>query len=131
MLFDTTYKDRKTERAINLKVGKPFSFIERWRLKGIGSKRMTILDISTEYRKYISSTNVPSNGNIELRPKGVIIHFRHKLETYSWAMSYADLQVEKGASLKLTAEGKFITLSHLPTEHFLSKLLSLQNSTAD
>jgi hypothetical protein len=108
MIYDTSYSNKETTRQINNAVGHPFSFKERWKLGGIGSKRMAIEDISPEYRKYLNADHYQSNANIELRPKGILIHFRHKLQAYSWVMPYEGLSIESTEKLRLTSKSKFI-----------------------
>lgn len=125
MLFDTSYSDKRITKQINEAVGHPFSFKDRIKMGGIGSKRMVIGDISEEYQKYLKAAHYQSHANLELRPKGLIIHFRHKLEAYSWIMPYASLSLEASDSLRLTAEGKFISFTEELDEPFITKL---QNS---
>jgi hypothetical protein len=108
MIYDTSYSSKETTRQINNAVGHPFSFKERWKLGGIGSKRMVIEDISQEYKKYLNADHYVSNANIELRPKGILVHFRHKLQAYSWVMPYEKLSILSIEKLRLTSESKFI-----------------------
>ena len=122
MLFDTSYSDKRITRQINEAVGHPFSFLERIKMGGIGSRRMVIGDISEEYQKYLKAAHYQSHANLELRPKGLIIHFRHKLEAYSWIMPYASLEVEASDSLRLVSEGKFISFAEELDEAFIRKL---------
>jgi len=122
MLFDTSYSDKRITRQINEAVGHPFSFLERIKMGGIGSRRMVIGDISEEYQKYLKAAHYQSHANLELRPKGLIIHFRHKLEAYSWIMPYASLAVEASDSLRLASEGKFISFAEELDEAFTRKL---------
>lgn len=123
MLFDTSYSDKKITKAINGAVGESFSWKERWRLGGIGSKRMVIQEISDEYQKYLNAEHYISNGNIELRPKGIIIHFRHKLQAYSWIMPHNDLKIEYKDSLRLTSDEKFICFSGTLDNAFITKMI--------
>jgi len=127
MIFDTTYPDKKTIREINNTVGLPFSWKMRWKLKGIGSKRMNIISISEEYRHYLKAEHYITHANIEFRPKGIIIHFRHKLETYSWTMAYENLAIDLQGGIKLESEGKFIRFEQAE-EQFIEKLHKLKNS---
>ncbi|MFK7952311.1 MAG: hypothetical protein AB8B73_05650 [Ekhidna sp.] len=127
MIFDTSYTDKRIIRKINSAVGLPFGFKERWKLGGIGSRRMAIEEISPEYEKYLNADHYVSNANIELRPKGVLIHFRHKLQAYTWVMPYAHLKIEEGEKLKLTAEGKFIRFKNAleMNAKFIEKMVRL------
>jgi len=122
MLFDTTYSDKRTTKKINKAVGLPFTFLERIKMGGIGSKRMVIQDISEEYKKYLKAAHYQSHANIELRPKGLIVHFRHKLEAYSWVMPYASLSLDQSSSFQLASEGKHISFDQELDEKFIAKL---------
>ena len=122
MLFDTSYKDKKTEKQIDTAVGLPFSLKERWKLKGIGSKRLTIADIADEYKEFLNAAHYPSKANIELRPKGIIVHFRHKLQAYSWIMPFRDLDIENQGTLQLTSDSKRITFREKLEASFINKI---------
>lgn len=108
MVFDTSYSDKEITRKINAAVGPSFSFKERWRMGGIGSPRMVIDAISEEYERYLNPAHYQSHANLELRPQGILIHFRHKLQAYTWVMPYRDLQIDWNNSLTLTCQGKYI-----------------------
>lgn len=122
MLFDTSYSDKRITRQINEAVGIAFSIKDRWKLRGIGSKRMVIGDISKEYRKYLNAAHYLSHANIELRPKGIIIHFRHKLQAYSWIMPYDDLDIKYDDSLRLASDEKFICFAQDLDHTFIVKM---------
>ena len=51
MIYDTSYYDQKITRAINTAVGKPFSLKERFKLKGIGSSRLVINEVSKDIKE--------------------------------------------------------------------------------
>ena len=122
MLFDTSYSDKRITRQINEAVGLPFSFMDRIKMGGIGSRRMVIEAISEEYQKYLKAEHYQSHANLELRPKGLIVHFRHKLESYSWIMPYDSLEVETKLSLRLSSDGKFISFAQDLDQGFIGKL---------
>lgn len=124
MILETTYTNKETIRQINLLTGKPYTFRERWRMGGIGSKRMVIENISKEYEEYLNSSHYRTYANIELRPKGILLHFRLKLESYAWVMPYQDLKIEFGEKLTLHSDGKFVTFKDARenNEKFLTKL---------
>lgn len=124
MILETTYTNKETIRQINLLTGKPYSFRERWRMGGIGSKRMVISSISKEYEEYLNPSHYRTYANIELRPNGILLHFRLKLEAYAWVMPYAHLKIEFGNKLTLHSEGKFVSFQDARenNEKFLGKL---------
>ncbi|MEQ8584053.1 MAG: hypothetical protein RIC30_15235 [Marinoscillum sp.] len=108
MILETTYNKRETIQQINQLVGKPYTLIQRLRMGGIGSKRMGISKISPEFAHYLKAGHYVTHANIELRPEGILIHFRFKLESYAWPMPYTGLEVATDPELTFTADGKFI-----------------------
>lgn len=129
MIYDTSYSDKETTREIDNAVGKSFSFMERWRMAGIGSSRLVISDISEEYKKYLNAEHYISNANIELRPKGILLHFRHKLQVYSWVMPYETLKIEEGNEPRFISNDKFIQFKSGIEPKFLGKLKSLKEQS--
>ena len=123
MLFDTTYTDKKITRQIDAAVGKPFTWKDRFKLGGIGSKRMVISDICEEYAQYINAAHYQSKANIELRPKGIIVHFRYKLESYSWIMPFETLSIKSNEGLLLSSDEKFISFSTEIDQSFINKMM--------
>ncbi len=108
MILETTYNKRETILQINQLVGKPYTLMQRLRMGGIGSGRMGISQVSPEYAHYLKAGHYITHANIELRPEGILIHFRFKLESYAWPMPYADLQISTDPELTFTSGGKFI-----------------------
>ncbi len=49
MILETTHTNKENIELINDLVGKPFSFLQSLRMKGIGSKRMIIDDVESEH----------------------------------------------------------------------------------
>lgn len=92
---------------------------------GIGSRRMTIHDISESYKQYLNAAHYITTANIELRPKGIIIHFRHKLQAYSWIMPYPSLSLQYQGSLRLESEGKFIQFDEPENQKFIEQMIEL------
>ncbi|WP_258102981.1 hypothetical protein [Marinoscillum sp. MHG1-6] len=108
MIFETTYTNRDITQQINLHVGPAYGVWERIKMGGIGSKRMKVKDVNPEYADYFSLANRSSFANIELRPQGIIVHFKQKLESYAWVMPFETLTVETQPLLKLSSNNAFI-----------------------
>lgn len=125
MIFETTYSKRETILEINQLVGNPYSFLDRIKMRGIGSKRMAISSISEEYEEYLNADHYMTHANIELRPKGIILHFRYKLESFAWPMPYSDLTIETSPVLKFRSSNKFISFNNgmEVNEEFLKKVI--------
>ncbi|WP_425392160.1 hypothetical protein [Ekhidna sp.] len=126
MIFDTSYPDKETTRKINKAVGLPYSWKERWKMGGIGSRRMTIHAISEDYKKYLNADHYISTASIELRPKGIILHFRHKLQVYSWIMPYEALTIDFNEYLKLESSDQFIKFNDPGNEKFIRRMIDAQ-----
>ena len=124
MLFDTSYTDKRITRQINEVVGKPYGWKNRWKMGGIGSRRMVIQNISESYQKYLNADHYISNANIELRPKGIIIHFRHKLQSYSWIMPYNDLAIEYDDTIILKSNREFVSFAKDLDTAFITKMIA-------
>lgn len=123
MIFDTSYSDKEITRQINQSVGVPFSWKQRWKMGGIGSRRMTIHAISEDYKKYMNADHYVSTASIELRPKGIIIHFRQKLQAYSWIMPYDSLTIDFNGYLRLESSGRFIKFNDPRNDKFIQQMI--------
>ncbi len=127
MVFNTSYQNKKIEKQIDQTVGNAFSFKERWSLGGIGSKRMKIRRVNEHYRKYLNADYYVSNANIEIRPKGLIIHFKHKLHAYSWTLPFDALVIKNESFLRLEAGDEFVEFLETAEETFLQKVNSVKS----
>lgn len=124
MILETTYTSKAIKQQIDQAVGRPFSLIERLKMGGNGSKRMRILEVSEAYKSFLRAAHYTIYSNLELRPKGILIHFRFKLESFVWVMPFNSLNIEGGKNLRLESEGKFIVFKDgvLINSSFLKKL---------
>ena len=98
MIKNLSYNSKKNRTILSEIVGRPFSLIERIRLKGIGSGKLIIIDASKEIVELLRLDNNINHCNIELRTNGIIIRFRSLLETYGLIIPYYKLVIYKGES---------------------------------
>ena len=108
MLYNTTYKNKDAEATINNLIGKRYSFFESIKLKGTGSKRMIIEDVSIGFKTIMNTVSDVNYGNIELRSKGIIIHINKGLQNYSWAIPFYQLHIYKTNGYSLHAQGNYV-----------------------
>ena len=108
MIFRTTHPEPEYTEQSRLLVGKPFSWIEKLKMGRIGSGRMMIEGISQGLKPKQLSFSEIDYGNIELRPNGVILHFTHRLERYSWIIPYYRLVIYNTTYFSIHAEGQYI-----------------------
>ena len=96
MLLNISYNDPTVKRQIEKAVGRPFSLKQRWKLGGIGSQKLMINRASIDIHNLLILDNNLKSCNLELRPLGIIVHFRSLLETYGLIIPYYKLKLYKG-----------------------------------
>ncbi|MDZ7613804.1 MAG: hypothetical protein U5K51_08960 [Flavobacteriaceae bacterium] len=127
MLLNVSYNDKETKRKIDEEVGKPFSFLERIKMGGIGSPKLIITGASIQIQNLLILDNNRDVCNIELRPSGIIVGFRSLLETYGLIIPYYKLNLYKGQAQEYTLyrDHYFIRIGAVDknTHEFMKKLL--------
>lgn len=108
MLFSTTHTNKETVRSINDIVGKSYGFFESLKLKGTGSKRMIIDEVSPNLISVINTVDDINYGNIELRPNGILIHIAKGHKNFTWAIPFYQLVIYKINGSSIHAQGKFV-----------------------
>lgn len=135
MLFQTSYSSKETIQAINDLIGEPLSFIKSIKMGGIGSQRLLVNDANPEIQKLLKEQNTPPYTNIELRPKGVLLMFRIRLDNWSLALAYSKLDITQSSNnlLLISDEWKLqLAPAHndiLDTK-FINKLTKLKSEAA-
>ena len=96
MLVNISYNEPKIRLQIDELLGKPFTLSERWKMGGIGSGKLIITQTSSDIHNLLVLDQNINQCNVELRPKGIIVHFRSLLETYGLVIPYYKLKLYKG-----------------------------------
>ena len=96
MLLNVSYNDKKITKKIDEAVGKPLSIKERFAMGGIGSPKLHITEASIDIYNLLVLDNSTNTCNVEIRPNGIIVRFRSRLETYGLIIPYYKLNVYKG-----------------------------------
>lgn len=128
MIFNTTINDDEITEQINGLVGRKFSFWERIKLNGIGSRRMIIDSTHPSLTPYLNASHYLTYANAELRPKGILIHISKKLQVFTWAIPYYQLSFYKTEQTSIHAQGKFIHFreAYNINKSFFDKMLDLK-----
>ncbi len=130
MLFNTTYTNTETKELINDLLGQPFSFIQSIKMRGIGSKRMVIEEVSENFNELLNSVSDLNYGNIELRPNGILVMINKGLKNFTWVIPYRKLVLYKTYGLSIHADGKFIRFRENKTykenKVFFKKMIRLK-----
>ena len=98
MIKNLSYNSKKNKKLLLEIVGRPLSFMERLKLRGIGSNKLVITDASKEIVDLLRLDNNINYCNIEIRTNGIIIRFRSLLETFGLIIPYYKLVIYKGES---------------------------------
>ncbi|MEJ6792751.1 MAG: hypothetical protein QNK89_08515 [Lacinutrix sp.] len=112
MIINTTHSSKESKELINDLVGTAFSFIESIKLKGIGSKRMVVDEVSPNLKQYLNTVSDINYGNLELRPTGVLIHITKGLQNFTWAIPYYQLVIYRINGSIIHAQGLFINFKN-------------------
>lgn len=130
MILETTLQEDETLQHINQKVGNSYSFWQRLKMGGIGSKRMMVEKASTHFDDYLSMNEDLTYVNIELRPKGILLHFNKRLRQFVWAIPYADLQVVTQPEFRIEAKEVFLQFEKnrylIQNKEFIERLMALK-----
>ena len=130
MVFDTTYKNEEYDEESAKLVGKSFRFLEKIKMKGIGSARFVIHSLSPKLDLGKLKFSETDFGNIELRRKGIIVHYTRKLERFSWVIPYYKLVIYSSEFFSIHANGNSIQFlknnNYKANKNFLKKMAQLK-----
>jgi hypothetical protein len=128
LLLNTTHTNKENNKLIDDVVGKPFSFIQSIKMRGVGSKRMIVDEVSPNMSSILNTVSDTNYGNIELRPIGILIHITKGLQNFTWAIPYYQLVVYKINGSSIHSNGKFIHFRNNKTfkenKKFFDKLMN-------
>jgi hypothetical protein len=131
MIFNTTYKNQEFNDESDVLVGKKFTIFERVQRGGIGSSRLVIENTSKKLSLGKLKFSELDYGNIELRPKGIIIHYTRKLERFAWIIPYYRLVVYNSQFFSIHANGNFIQFlknkNYMENKKFINRMIGIKN----
>lgn len=131
MLINTKHLTLKNNKKINQMVGLSYNFLQILNKGGTGSKKMIIDHVSENMALILNKSSGINYGNIELRPKGVLIHISKGICEFIWSVPYNQLIIEDKEGLKLKSNDNFIHFINNKTlrenENFFNKLISEKN----
>lgn len=127
MILNSTYKNKKEKQILKDLVGRSFTFLESLKMKGIGSKRMIVNDVSPNLKQYLNTVSDVNYANIELRSAGILIYINKGLQNFTWAIPYYQLVIYKTNGTSIHGQGKFIHFKNSKTlkenKGFFDKML--------
>lgn len=108
MILNSTHTNKEHKKIINDLIGKPYSFIEAIKMRGIGSKRMTIENASPNMQQFLNAVSDTNYANIEMRSNGILLYINKGLQNFTWVIPYYQLVIYKVNGTSIHAQGKFI-----------------------
>lgn len=134
MLLQVSYYSKQKERQIKELVGEPFGLIHRIKNRGIGSQKFTVRSANAQILDLYAHQSGEIFTNIELRPKGIILWFRSRIDVYALMMPYYKLSVYNNAGyLNVYADTWKVILKPAHNQplnmSFVTKLLSQKNNS--
>ena len=131
-IYNISYKDKETDKLINEEMGDAYSLIKKLQLGGIGSRRMVIEHFSENMNHLKLKVSGLQYGNIEIRPKGIILHINQGVYTYAWTIPHFRLSIYNGDFFTLHGNGNYIQFnkekSWKENRNFLQKLIQLKSN---
>ena len=133
MLFNTSYRNKDYEKISEDMLGKAFTLFEKIKFGGVGSSRLVISELSPNLKPKNMQSIDTNFANIELRRKGIIIHFANRLDRYSWIIPFYRLTIFSTQTFSLHCNGDFIQFkknqSYLDNKKFIQKMISHKNAS--
>jgi hypothetical protein len=133
MLVNTSYHNPEIEKKIDQEVGKPFSLKDRVLLGGIGSPPLEITSASSSIYNLLSLNNDRNRCNLELRPNGVLLRFRARLDSYTLVIPFYKLVLYKGdfAQYSIYRDNHFVKVKAdtKAIQKFFTKILEAKASS--
>lgn len=130
MILNTTYTNKDNDEIINNLVGYPYSFIKKLKMKGIGSGRMIIDEVSPKLERTVLNGPDLNYANIELRPKGILVRITRRLDNFTWIIPYYQLYTYMTNGFSIHGQGEFLHFRNdkflKDNKNFIKKMLNLK-----
>ena len=130
-IYNISYKDKETDKLINEEMGNAYSLIKKLQLGGIGSRRLIIEYFSENMNHLKLKVSGLQYGNIEIRPRGIILHINQGVYTYAWTIPFFRLSIYNGDFFTIHGNGNYIQFnkekSWKENRNFLQKLIRLKS----
>ncbi|MDA7707158.1 hypothetical protein N9A47_00660 [Flavobacteriaceae bacterium] len=127
MVLDTTYYNKEHKELFDNFVGKPYTFFEAIKRRGVGSKRMIVDMVSPNLNPILNTVSDLNYANIEMRKNGILVHITKGHKNFTWAIPFYHLVLYKTDGMSIHAQGKFIhfkkSKNFYENKNFLRSLL--------
>ncbi len=136
LLENISYNNKTLKKKIDNLIGPAFSWRERFRMKGIGSPKFKLVRASAPIEALLAVDNRRWLCHVELRPSGIILAFRSRLETYGWIVPYRNLSIFKNEDYLSFYSQQYLVkvvweAQSIDANKFLMKLLTLKAKSSE
>ena len=130
MIKNLSYYDKEINEEINDLLGEQYNLFNKIKMNGIGSRRMIIENFSPEFIFVKSDFNDIQYANIELRPKGILVHITKGIQNFGWAIPFYKLSIFNTSFFSIHSEGAYLNLNKSKSvnenKDFIRKLMHLK-----
>jgi hypothetical protein len=124
IIRNISHNDKEVKADIAKLVGPSYSLWKRISMGGNGSPRLVIAAATEAIDKLLSVDNRTRFCNLELRPNGLIMSFRSRLETYAWVLPFSSLTMIRSTGfLELSSHGNHVKLDGFTKSRSAQKFL--------
>jgi len=95
MIRNVSYRNKNIEQEIEELVGRSYPLLDRIKMSGNGSPRLKVLSASKKILDILEKDNYINYCHVEIRPGGIVVGLRSKLESYSWCIPFYKLYVSQ------------------------------------
>ncbi|MGA0075120.1 MAG: hypothetical protein ACO3G5_07880 [Flavobacteriaceae bacterium] len=110
MIALTSYSDKKTKKAFDQLVGPAFSIWDILKKGRVGSAyfKVAALRLGEYFPELQQAPDV--RAVLELRPNGILVHLKHRNDTYAWALPFYQMHLYHTDHLGIYGQGLGIQL---------------------
>lgn len=125
MLLNHTQHLQSNQKKIDQFVGTSYSLIEKIKMGGAGSEKMQIVSCSQTFKEVLNKHQEINYGSLEIRTKGIIVHFNNGQQYHVWCIPFYHLSIFKTDTLNIHGAGSMVKfyLKKKQNERFLNTLL--------
>lgn len=122
--YNNTRVDRKLDKEIDDLVGKRFGLLHKLKNGIVGSEPFIIRQWQGDFDFDPEGKEYDRKCNIELRPNGIIVHYRKKLSTFIWPIPFHQLTIYKsGDVISIYQHTNFIKITPMLRRKKLSPFI--------
>lgn len=125
MLLNHSLHLAKDEERIAALVGPSYSLFTKISMGGTGSEKMEILACSSYFKEVLHQFQETNFGSLEIRTKGILVHFNNGRNYHVWCIPYYRLSIYKTDTLSIHGEGHMVRFktNQNKNNQFIRKLL--------